>query len=634
MFFHNYPYTDAHELNLDWILSIIKELLKKMEDFVAANTIKYADPIAWNITSQYEKNTVVIDSSTGDAYLSVKPVPAGVSLSNTDFWTPIFNYSAQITSLMEQIAAANEGASSTATASRSVNDLVWLNGKLAIITSAMNPGDAYVENTNFNYITVEDYIGLSIVNALTGQNELNLAAVNDINITAGADINLTGANVIINGINLAKIGIVNVKDYGATGDGLTDDTAAIQSALDASKNVYFPAGTYIVSDTLIASGNSNIMGAGAERTIIKRAQISSQHWDTMQIGSASDHADCFNISGIWFLRDLIYDNSGITNPILPDVCHLRVFYGQNFDIHNCMFWRCPINIRLINCTVGRIFNNTIETTIWDTQNSNLQEGSCAIKIGNEDTPVPGYYCQLIDIHNNHIGGSIFSGIRTVTWNGVSVSTNINIGAREGITVSECEGLNIHNNYIGGFAYNGITLNPTQGAIDNTKITANFLDPSGETVVQFTNNATYGCYRTIIANNGFNMQMNGVHAITMSGSSSSPSAIGCIIEGNVMQNCVGSALSLFGGKGVIIRNNQISAYNCHNVTASDPNWDAGIMVADGTKYTLSGNAYGGDVNTLDQDDNCLYGVYFISSSSGTATDEIDFGINSAGQLIHT
>lgn len=45
---------------------------------------------------------------------------------------------------------------------------------------------------------------------------------------------------------------INVKDYGATGNGTTDDTAAIQSALDASNTkgipyVCFPSGTYKVS---------------------------------------------------------------------------------------------------------------------------------------------------------------------------------------------------------------------------------------------------------------------------------------------------------------------------------------------------------------------------------------------------
>lgn len=43
--------------------------------------------------------------------------------------------------------------------------------------------------------------------------------------------------------------VVNVKDFGAVGDGVTDDTAAIQAALDASYNmVVFPKGVYVISN--------------------------------------------------------------------------------------------------------------------------------------------------------------------------------------------------------------------------------------------------------------------------------------------------------------------------------------------------------------------------------------------------
>ena len=46
---------------------------------------------------------------------------------------------------------------------------------------------------------------------------------------------------------LAKTGeAVNVKDFGATGDGLTNDRAAIQAAFNASKKVHFQAGIYYV----------------------------------------------------------------------------------------------------------------------------------------------------------------------------------------------------------------------------------------------------------------------------------------------------------------------------------------------------------------------------------------------------
>ena len=51
---------------------------------------------------------------------------------------------------------------------------------------------------------------------------------------------------------------VNVLDFGAKGDGLTDDTQAIQAALDVGGHVIFPPseGDYLVSDSLVVPSNT------------------------------------------------------------------------------------------------------------------------------------------------------------------------------------------------------------------------------------------------------------------------------------------------------------------------------------------------------------------------------------------
>ena len=60
---------------------------------------------------------------------------------------------------------------------------------------------------------------------------------------------------------------VNVRDFGAKGDGVTDDTSAVQAALDKGGFVFMPAGTYKVSKLYIKS-NTFLSGAGVDSTVI------------------------------------------------------------------------------------------------------------------------------------------------------------------------------------------------------------------------------------------------------------------------------------------------------------------------------------------------------------------------------
>lgn len=144
---HKAPYTNFHDLNLDWIIDTLNDFNARLTDFVSLATIKYANPIQWDITSQYEANTVVVDSA-GNAYLSVQPVPSGVSLDRTEYWTKIGNFDELWANVKKAITPNDEGHSTTATAARAVDDLVWVNGALVRITRAMSAGDAYVPGSN------------------------------------------------------------------------------------------------------------------------------------------------------------------------------------------------------------------------------------------------------------------------------------------------------------------------------------------------------------------------------------------------------------------------------------------------------------------------------------------------------
>jgi Pectate lyase superfamily protein len=57
-------------------------------------------------------------------------------------------------------------------------------------------------------------------------------------------------------------GCVNVRTFGAKGDGVTDDTAAIQSAYNSNSQVFFPLGTYKTSGSITLKAGQAMFGSG------------------------------------------------------------------------------------------------------------------------------------------------------------------------------------------------------------------------------------------------------------------------------------------------------------------------------------------------------------------------------------
>lgn len=98
-FIDKYPYTDFHELNLDWLLQRVRELASQMEGWQSANTIHYAG--TWDITKAYQAWNIVVDGNEG--YISKKPVPAGIALTNTEYWELIADYTAIVADLGQRV---------------------------------------------------------------------------------------------------------------------------------------------------------------------------------------------------------------------------------------------------------------------------------------------------------------------------------------------------------------------------------------------------------------------------------------------------------------------------------------------------------------------------------------------------
>lgn len=238
MFAEKWPYTNFHELNLDWILDTLKKQDAAIADFISLNSITYADPIQWDITRQYPKNCVVVDKN-GDGYLSVQPVPVGVEIGNTDYWTKIGNFSELWSTVKLAITAADEGLKTTASADRAAGDLVWLNNTLYVCTTAITRGTEYGTNN-----TAKTTIDARLANLANAVNTLQTTIAN-VNAALGNKIDKATEGDLAQTVS-GNFGI-HAKTFTVTSNDAAGDRAALKvhSNSNTPVDIGSDGGTYL-----------------------------------------------------------------------------------------------------------------------------------------------------------------------------------------------------------------------------------------------------------------------------------------------------------------------------------------------------------------------------------------------------
>jgi hypothetical protein len=173
---------------------------------------------------------------------------------------------------------------------------------------------------------------------------------------------------------------VSVKDFGAVGDGVADDTAAIQAALNSGvKSVYIPAGNYLISSLLIPSTMYlTIHGDGQSSVLVQKSGSSNAmiRWNTASIAYTQGLIQGIQIKGTNGTAHCI-NTSGVGGLTLQDIYILDVPVGYS----------------------GIFIDGTTSTYVHDTRVLNLQvytntAGHSGVRLGPKcsDTNISNYIC--------------------------------------------------------------------------------------------------------------------------------------------------------------------------------------------------------------------------------------------------
>ncbi len=121
--------------------------------------------------------------------------------------------------------------------------------------------------------------------------------------------------------------LISVRDFGAMGDGLTDDTLALQQALAAHNTVFLPPGTYLVTAPITLGHRQALLGAG------QTAVIKAQSNDFVTVEMAAGFAILSNLrieGGLIGVKMFGRDGECVQN-IISDVQIIGAATGIQLD---------------------------------------------------------------------------------------------------------------------------------------------------------------------------------------------------------------------------------------------------------------------------------------------------------------
>lgn len=425
-FFAKYPYTSFHELNLDWCITEVAKLRVEFDDFAHVNSLKYAGE--WDITKSYSAFSVVDDHGFG--YMALKPVAPGTQINDTEFWLMIVDYSqliadydARIQALETTVGDASSGLV------KDVDDLQSDVGALQATVGDSSSG--LVKDVTDLQTTVGDASSglVKDVDDLQTDNAYLMPTVGD--ASSGLVKDVADLQNAISGLHSYW---VTPEEYGAVGDGVTDDTQAVQDALNSGKNVLIE-NTYLITADPGVSWHHGL--SVPSNTII------DGHGSIVMAGNAYTNYDVLNVYNVSnvIIRNITIVGDRDTHTGLSGEWGMGIGVGSSDTVR-------IENVTMKNCWgdglyIGKLSDDPVA------DNKNIKVVNCTITNNRRNN--------VSIIHGDDI---LIDGCTITNANGVAPQRGIDIEPDSGMSVRGCIITNcfFKSNVAGAIGINHFTSN--------------------------------------------------------------------------------------------------------------------------------------------------------------------------------
>jgi parallel beta-helix repeat protein len=239
--------------------------------------------------------------------------------------------------------------------------------------------DSRGEPTTFKLIWIDSSKNYKFI--LKDSTGTTIWTIDDISGDDASDASIStylpaGVNAVQTTVQNKLREFVSVKDFGATGDGVTNDAAAIQASIDAvftagGGTIYFPAGIYMVEASLTWKSNVHYKGQG--KASLLKANISSGAFRIFN--QASSDVDNVVFDSLGFDGSINYpvDSTVYKQTLADTTTAIRTsgIKATNVTIKNCYFNKLSF---------GSIDINGFESSNINVQDNYFYKGSYVWKV--------------------------------------------------------------------------------------------------------------------------------------------------------------------------------------------------------------------------------------------------------------